>query len=420
MYDISFLNTISRVRTLHYRRDLDEVLQLARATPALAKYLPEMGDVINWFDRALSNESNNREELNGYWFDFVNMVLQRYAVIFDVELSAADKLVANFFQRFLYNPVLKNHVRLSYRDNVTPLVFLGRGGPRVYYTLPPSVHRPLAFIHLPRAALNNVWRWTVLAHETGHDVFFCIDNLARDLNLLVSSVVTDALLSGLVTYTPVHASFKVNNSPVVMEKTPEQFAVSLWVSWINEIFADLFALLMCGPSTVVSMQDMIGFSHVGLWHGVQGPDSHPVPLIRNLMNLSVLRQLGFTNEAKTLEGRLIAHGPVAGELVWLQGGRVEVARAGLDNTLALANKVTDAMLHVPLPSLNNHALRDIINFDHRDQAIVYALVDFLANGYSAPGEYEPRHLAAAAQLAFNTQPYHAEKIHSKVLQLLSN
>ncbi|SFR00573.1 hypothetical protein [Desulfoscipio geothermicus] len=424
MYDISLLNAISHQRVLNYRKDLEEVMLLARATPSLITRIHELGHVFDWFDRTFKKKEVEQDKITGYWFDFVNMVLQRYAVLFNAELSAADNLVANFFWRFLKNPAL-NKVRTSYWEQATPLAFLGRGGARAYYTLPPTIDRPLAIIHMPRAALSNVWRWTALAHETGHDIFFCIDNLGNELDYLVTSVVEKVLLSGSVLYSPVYAALKVNNRTVVVEKTPVQFASTLWSSWLNEVFADLFGLLMCGPSAVATMQELIGFNNVGGWYGINSPSSHPTPLLRVLMNISVLRRLGFEDDAQALEQRIwSSSAPVPRELIWLQkgNGKTIVARASLDSSIALAERVTDAILHTPLSSLNKHSLRQIINFDARDQGLIIILADAIMNAghlQVLPAGTEPRHLVAAAQLAFNRQPFLAMQIHETVLKLLS-
>lgn len=418
MYSIELLNNVSRVRTLHYRSDLEEIYLLASATPSLTHHLPELREVINWFDNVFSANISH-EELTGYWFDFVNMVLQRYAVLFTVELSAADNLVRNFFRRFFNVPALSN-IRVSYRENVTPLVFLGRGGRRSYYTLPPTIHRPLAIIHLPRAAMNNVWRWTVLAHETGHDVFFSVDNLPAEMELLVAAIVEEAVSKGMPGLPPVNAVLVVNGLPVVVEMSLARFVVSVWRRWVNELFADLFSLLMCGPASVLTMQELVGFNAVGVWDGLHGPGLYPVPVLRNMANLHALRHIGFAGHAELLEQRMHAHVRVPGELVWLHEGRVEVARTSLPGMMKLAERVVDAMLHTPLPSLNNHSLRDLINFEPRDQDIVSQLALAVTGSGPVPPHAEPRHLASAAQVAFVDQPYRADDIHRNVINLLSD
>ncbi len=417
MYDTDLLKQVTNNRTLSFRKDLDEVFLLAEGTPSLANSLPLIDDVINWFDRAFKSNANTNE-MNGYWFDFVNMVLQRYAVLFEVELSAADKLVKNLFQRFFNSRSLKG-IRMSYRYDVAPVVFLGRGGTRSYYTLPPTLHRPLAIIHLPRAALNNVWRWNVLAHETGHDVFFCVENLAREMEALAATVAVDALRAGKADYPPISTVLKINGRLTPIEMTREQFTVSLWSKWTNELFADLFAILMCGPSTVFTMQEMIGFGSVGSWHGVQGPDPHPLPVLRNLINITFMRQLGFSYHAHIIERRMLRHNPNIRDAKWVFNGVTEVTRIKLGQLMPMIELITTAMLNYPLQSLNNHSLREVINFNFYDQAMVDALVDAAAGDTIPPQGAEPRHVVAAAQLAFVFNPYQADKIHNNLINFLS-
>ena len=416
MYDTSLLKQVTNNRTLSFRKDLNEIFLLAEATPSLANSLPLIDDVINWFAMAFKSNANTNE-MNGYWFDFVNMVLQRYAVLFEVELSSADKLVKNLFQRFLNSTSLKG-IRMSYRYNVAPVVFLGRGGARSYYTLPPTLHRPLAIIHLPRAALNNLWRWNVLAHETGHDVFFCVDDLAREMDALVASVAVDALRAGKADYPSISTVLKVNGRLTPIEMTREQFTVSLWSKWTNELFADLFAILMCGPATVFTMQEMIGFGFVGSWHVVHGPDPHPLPVLRNLINLAFLRQLGFSYHAQMLEGRMMRHNPNVRDVKWVFNGTTEVTRIKLTQFMPMIELITKAMLNYPLQSMNNHSLREVVNFNFHDQAVVDALVDASVGDIIPPQGAEPRHVVAAAQLAFAFNPYQADKIHNNLINFL--
>ncbi|MFZ5643521.1 MAG: hypothetical protein ACOY46_08015 [Bacillota bacterium] len=418
MYEIDLLNYITYQRSVHNKKDLHEVLLLAKTTPGLVNHLPMIDDVIIWFDWAFSNYANT-DEINWFWFDFVNMVLQRYAGLFDVELSAADNLVSNLFWRFFKSPLL-NNIHTSYGNNAIPLVFLGRGGARSYYTLPPTLHRPLAIIHLPRAALNNVWRWNILAHETGHDIFFCVEDLSREISALTASVAYDALRLGIVKYPPVSAFLEVNGRPTQIHITEEQFVIFLWEMWANEIFADLFSVLMCGPASVFTLQEVIGFGAEGPWHLVSGPDSHPLPLLRNLLNISFLRHLGFTDYSQMLEHRLLLRtGGQLQDLRWVFNGRTEIARVNINQFIPLLDLVTSALLNTPLKSLNNHSLRQIANFSYEDQAIVDFLVNVILRGGSPSPKTEARHLVAAAQLAFVGFPGSSDLVHSRVIHMLA-
>lgn len=409
MRDIDLLNNISNARTSNYHKDLIDILILARATPSLASRLYEIEQVTEWFRKVFAG-GLKEEDLTGYWFDFVNMVMQRYSLLFSDELSAADNLVANFYWRFLENPAL-NSVGVTYQENVTPLVFLGKGGAQAYYTLPTAVKRPLAIIHMPRAALNNVWRWTVLSHETGHDIFFCINNLAGEIKALVTYVVERELSLRGRPYITGRSALEVNG-PAEME----HFGVLLWRAWVNEIYADVFSILMCGPAFIYTMQELVGFDNVGEWKN--GPDEHPLPLVRNFINIMALRQLGLAGEADRLERRVRLYAPPVRELIWVDSQKRIAARASLDIMLLLAERVTDAILHTPLISLNNHSLRQIINFNPEDLEIIMLLANSLIDKMPPPAIFEARHLVAAAQLAFEKQPFLAEKIHGNTLNFL--
>src|SRR4029450_8690754 len=70
------------------------------------------------------------------------------------------------------------------------------------------------------------------------------------------------------------------------------FGVRVWARWHKEMLADMFARLLGGPAAVESLMDVVGrapaetmrYSALGV---------HPTPYLRVLINLVLLKRMGF-------------------------------------------------------------------------------------------------------------------------------
>ncbi|WP_037309757.1 hypothetical protein [Amycolatopsis orientalis] len=116
---------------------------------------------------------------------------------------------------------------------------------------------PIPVIALPEQAVREGW-WVVLAaHETGHHVL-------HDLDLGV----------------PVRQALR--------EAVPRDLAAN-WVAWHNEVFADVFSLLMVGPAAAWAIDELQYGPREGMSLASGG---YPPPLVRLALLGETLKALG--------------------------------------------------------------------------------------------------------------------------------
>jgi hypothetical protein len=80
---------------------------------------------------------------------------------------------------------------------------------------------PLPYITTPRWGYTQPWTWPAYAHEVGHHIYRNVEGLRDEL--------------------------KVNLVHSLLNEGHSYEMVSLWYNWLEEIFADLFAVLQIGP-----------------------------------------------------------------------------------------------------------------------------------------------------------------------------
>ena len=94
---------------------------------------------------------------------------------------------------------------------------------------------------------------------------------------------------------------------LLQKATAAGIAASDWrLNWLEELFADAYALLVAGPVIVLDFQDMLDDDMSG--HFQEDTDKHPIPEIRPFIQTQILRQLMdengkafYTNECKQLD-----------------------------------------------------------------------------------------------------------------------
>jgi hypothetical protein len=63
------------------------------------------------------------------------------------------------------------------------------------------------------------------------------------------------------------------------------------------MFADMFALLLGSPEIVASLMDVVGRAPEAVFaYNERGP--HPIPYLRPLISIELLRRMGFVEEAE--------------------------------------------------------------------------------------------------------------------------
>jgi len=232
---------------------------------------------------------------------------------------------------------------------------------------------PFPLIQLPYHRLVNPWTLGAVLHEVSH-------NLQSDLGL--ARDVPRAIASRLL---------QANCSP---------FVASTWTRWNREMFADMCALLLGGPGVIGSLMDVVG----------RGPETvltfnprgvHPTPYFRTLINLELLRRMGFGDIAKQFRRvwKRIYPNPVAGA----------IPRSLLESFDEASALAVDSMCFRPYPTLGNRSLAQVIPFQPKEQTMIEEASRRLAAG-TDPGIVPERFLIGAARFALDNRLAEPEAI----------
>jgi hypothetical protein len=225
---------------------------------------------------------------------------------------------------------------------------------------------PFPLVQLPYHRLVNPWTLGAVLHEVSH-------NLQNDLGLAraVPRAVAHALLeAGL----------------------PHSVA-GTWTRWNREAFADLAGLLLGGPGIVGSLFDVIGRAPAIAFGYLPGKP-HPTPYLRGLLNVELLRRMGFTDAADRY-GRLwrrLYPNPSSGN----------IPRLLLETADSAIPIFVDAVCYQPLPELGGKRLAEVIRFAQKHQAMVAQTAERLAAG-TDPGIVPERFLIGATRYALDNR-----------------
>jgi hypothetical protein len=225
---------------------------------------------------------------------------------------------------------------------------------------------PFPLVQLPYHRLINPWTLAAVLHEVSH-------NLQSDLELTreVPRRIASALL-------------RTNCG---------RFVASVWARWNRELFSDLSALLLGGPGVIGSLMDVVG----------RGPETvltfnptgvHPTPYFRTLINLELLRRMGFSAIAEQYRRAWtrIYPNPAAGNM----------PRVMLDSFAEANALAVDATCFQPYPSLGNKSLAQVIPFAPKEQKMIEEASRRLAAGVD-PGIVPERFLIGAARFALDNK-----------------
>jgi len=225
---------------------------------------------------------------------------------------------------------------------------------------------PFPLIQLPYHRLVNPWTLGAVLHEVSH-------NLQSDLGLTrdIPRRVADRLLKAGC----------------------DHFVASVWARWNREMFSDMAALLLGGPGVLGSAMDVVG----------RGPETvltfnprgvHPTPYLRTLINIEMLRRMGFRDVAEQHRRvwKRIYPNPAAGD----------IPRALLDSFAEACALAVDAMCFRPYPTLGDKSLAQVIPFQPKEQTMIEEASRRLAAG-NDPGIVPERFLIGAARFALDNR-----------------
>jgi hypothetical protein len=232
---------------------------------------------------------------------------------------------------------------------------------------------PFPLIKLPYHRLMNPWTLGAVPHEVSH-------NLQADL--------------GLWTPMPraIYARLRRHGVPAGTAR--------VWARWHKEMFADVLGCLLIGPTFVLSLMDVVG--HPVVQAGLFNPVGvHPTPYLRVLINLEVIRRIGFEEEAAAYSAAWRSlYPPTIRRLI----------PAGLLSSFAQARRAAvETMAFTPYAQLGGKSLAEVVAFAPKDQTIALEAAERLAVG-TDPGIVPERFLIAAARIAFDRRLAPSERI----------
>lgn len=223
---------------------------------------------------------------------------------------------------------------------------------------------PFPLVQLPYHRLVNPWTLGAVLHEVCH-------NLHNDLGLAqaVPRAVARALLeAGL----------------------PHSVA-GTWTRWNREAFADLGGLLLGGPGIVGSLFDVIGRAPATVFHYLpRGP--HPTPYLRGLLNVELLRRMGFTDSADRY-GRLWRR-------LYPDPSTGTIPRPLLRTADMAIPIFVDSVCYQPMRALGGRQLAEVLQFGQKNQAMVAQTAERLAAG-TDPGIVPERFMIGATRYALD-------------------
>jgi hypothetical protein len=237
----------------------------------------------------------------------------------------------------------------TYRRGV-PLTRLGRRA------------NPFPIVQLPYHRLVNPWTLGACHHEIAH-------NIQSDLGLWeeVPRRIHQRLLA---------------------QGVPPPVA-AIWARWNKEIWADLCGLLLGGPAIVASLIDVVALTPPSTF-GFNPAGVHPTPYLRVLINLELLRRMGFPAEAAAFAAlwqRLYPELPSQG-----------IPKALLDSFESATAQVVDTICYQPYPHLGGKSLAAVVSFSPIHHAMAGEAAQRLAKGVD-PGIVPARFLVDAARRA---------------------
>lgn len=298
------------------------------------------------------------------WHYYWQLFGQRRSVLAG-RLLAADRIALDCYQ-YVYQGL----GRARPIPSPPPLSYLEAGlGPATYRRgvrlaklgLLPN---PFPVVKLPDHRLVSPWTLGAIPHEVAH-------NLQSDLGLW--EVVPRQLAVGLR---------RAGLEPAV---------TAVWLRWQKEIFADLLSVLLIGPSYIGSLMDVVGRSPAAT---VAWDDAavHPTPFLRVLINLELVRRIGFEAEARAFRHAWFAIYPPQ---------RAAPIPLRLRRAFVRARKVVvDALIDTPYAELGGRSMRQVVCFRRQDQTVAEEAARRLARG-ADPGIIPERFLLPAVRHAFD-------------------
>ncbi|HEV8050912.1 MAG TPA: hypothetical protein VGP47_00340, partial [Parachlamydiaceae bacterium] len=309
-----------------------------------------------------------------------------------VRISAFQEVISDLYDRFICSEKRTGketglHINPPAYGIIPPLVKFGNAesGP---YTWPGDVTSQVlgmgcAIVSLPPAQLEGgLLAWTALGHETGgHNVTHADENLLQELGEKVNAA--------------------------IMKKFDSQELADYWTHCIDESVADVCGYLHMGPSIGIGLVGYFrsfGNGRLSTIGYKEGP--HPIGLLRGYLAAAVAKRLHFEGSSEWSEIIASETSKDNGNLrlVDSDGYRYSFP-VSLEIAIASTEIVAQTILRSILPSIENHSLQGIQDWQDRDQNIVEKFVHAFKTGeqlpkiLAGPGFFAAHVVAAATQAA---------------------
>jgi hypothetical protein len=173
-----------------------------------------------------------------------------------------------------------------------------------------------------------------------------------------------------------------------------------WVRWNREIWADLVGLLLGGPCIVASLMDVVGRSPQVTYH-FDPNGVHPIPYLRVLLSVELLRRMGFQEEAERY-ARMWA-------TIYPGPPKEAIPKNILRTAPQAIGLVVDALCYRRFSAIGNKTLSEVYRFGQKEQRMIEECARRLAAG-TDPGIVPERFLIGAARYALDNQLADADAI----------
>lgn len=348
------------------REKLDEMVRWVGAAASAARREPTSERLRMLLERK-QVASNRVLYVEGIWDFYFDLFVQRLSS-FGERLLSVDRVAANCYED-LYVGIgmaqpTPSLLPFSYaRSGFSPATYR-RGVPIPGLKFNKNLF-PL--ISLPQHRLDNVWALSSVLHEVSH-------NLQADL--------------GLWDEMPLHIYRRLTTEG----RIPPRVA-RVWARWHKEMMADMFALSLGGPAAVESLMDVVGrapastmkFNPLGV---------HPTPYLRVLINLVLLRRMGFEKMADDLRR------------VWLRLyprlTPADIPRPIMETFSKASELAVDTMAFQPYKQFANKGLAQVLKFGPKEMEIVEQAGRQLASGQEL-GAVPARFMIGAARFALDNR-----------------
>lgn len=305
--------------------------------------------------------------VEGIWDFYFDLFVQRLSS-FGEQLRSVDRIAANCYEDLYIGlgtaQPTPSLLPFSYANSGFSPATFRRGVPLMRLRRNPN---PFPLIMLPQHRLDNVWALSSVLHEVSH-------NLQADLGLWEE--IPERLYQRLTTE----------------GHLPTQIA-QVWARWHKEIMADMFALVLGGPAAVESLMDVVGRAPTSTVQ-FNPTSAHPTPYLRVLINLILLRRLGFKSMATDLQR--------IWKRLYPRLTPEDIPLSFMKTFHPAAEMVVDTMVFQPYRQFANKSLVQVIKFGASQMAMIELAGQRLAAGQD-PGTIPLRFMISAARFALDRQ-----------------